>query len=456
MIETTLNIRPKVLLADDDSDFLDSTTLLLQKNYEILQAQTVDAAKKILSHTPSIDVVVTDLDFKGQPKDGLALLDWIQDEHASIPTIVLSGDSETARVVGATKRRLVNFIPKCSESKHLKDLKTALDTAVILSNQIKSFKVSPERFKTKCPKILRKLEEIDRLALKNMALPTIIHGETGTGKEWVAKHIAAIYKKKLVPANMSNFGTNSAESELFGHVKGSFTGATSDKAGLIEQAHHGIFFLDELGDCPLDVQAKILRTLNSGELRRFGSTQLKQIDVHFIAATNKNLEAMIDDGRFRSDLYERLAEVVVELPPLRERPEDIEYYIDLYLKELSKDESFALTAGGLQAALMYSWPGNARELWKFVRKTVSSYPKKEIDATAVELWMKDRGKRPIEYSTDKFQPDRDRIIQALTEAKGSRTKASKILGVDFTTVMRQIDKFGLNTLFPARRGRPSK
>ncbi len=447
--------KPKVLFADDDSEFLDSTTLLLQKNYEPLKAQTVDAAKRILNQSSSVDVVVTDLDFKGQPSDGLALLDWIQNEHPGVPTIVLSGDSETARVVGAMKRKLVDFIPKYADSRHHQNLKVAIDAAINLSNQIKAIKVFPDRFRTRCPKILKKLEEFDRLALKGIALPTLIRGETGTGKEWIAKHISAIYKKKLVAANMSNFGTNNAESELFGHVKGSFTGAVTDKAGLIEQAHHGIFFLDELGDCPADVQAKILRTLNTGELRRFGSNQVKNVDVHFIAATNRDLETMIEDGRFRADLYERIAELIIELPPLRERPEDIEYYLDIFLKEFSKHDSFSLTAGGLQLALSYSWPGNVRELWKFVRKTVFTYSKREIDAGAVDLWIKDRGKRGSETSAG-LLPDRERIIHALTQSGGSRTEAAKILGVDFSTVMRQIDKFDLGTLFPARRGRPRK
>ena len=445
--------KSKILLVDDDLTFLSATELSLGAHYEILKANTVALGQEVLAKQ-KIDVLVTDLNFGGQPKDGLFLIDWSAQEHPNVPILVLSGDSTTQRVVAATQRKGIEFVPKFGN--HDQNLRLAIESALVRRKLLLSLKTNPNRFKTRCPSILRTLDDIDRLSLKNTSMSFLITGETGTGKEFMAKHLGAVFKKPVLAANMSNFGEENAESELFGHMKGSFTGAHSDKIGLIEQAHGKIFFLDELGDCTMSVQAKLLRVLETKELRRKGAVVSKKIDVQFIGATNKNLDAMMASGQFRPDLYERMSSYLVHIPPLRERPEDIEFYLNTFLVEFAKIDTYKLTPDGLEAALNYAWPGNCRELWKFTEKTVLTYPKKFIDAGAVEAWTKSRGRASIAPSEGEPISDREQLIKALNQAGGNRTDAAHILGVDPSTLFRRIKRYGLSTLFSGRPGRPSR
>jgi len=206
------------------------------------------------------------------------------------------------------------------------------------------------------------LQTVDRIAVSGSDASIFDHGRKWNGKGISCRAYAARWGKKLISTNMAAIPRDTAESELFGHVKRRVYGAYADKPGLIEQAHNGIFFLDELGECSLPIQAKLLRAVEEHEIKRVGGVLPKKISVQFVAATNRNLQLMVEQGEFRLDLLQRLNLFTLHLPPLRERPEDIQYYATLFLEEKSKKDPFSIKASGIDALMSYPWSGNVREL----------------------------------------------------------------------------------------------
>ena len=275
----------------------------------------------------------------------------------------------------------------------------------------------------------------------------LIEGETGTGKELIARMIHRHSRRAdrpFVPVDCGSIPPSLLESELFGALKGSFTGADRDRTGVFEAAHTGTIFLDEIGDIDLNFQAKLLRVLQEKEIRPLGASRAKAIDVRVVAATNKNVRQLVEDGKFREDLWFRLDVVKVELPPLRERTGDIpllvQKFMDRYNERYAREA--VVTKSGLNALDSYTWPGNVRQLQHMMERLVILAPQGRIDEAAVRDAIADAEGRdtPAETLED---AKAEQIKKVLAAANGNKSKAAKILGIERKTLYRLIERFGL-------------
>lgn len=438
---------PKVLFADDDADLLRSMSLLFERKYDLTTTTTVSNAKALMqSH--EFSCVVVDLCFEGQEDDGLVLMDWIARNRPDTPFIVLSGDSETKRVVEATKRKaLVEFVPKSLDNSRELDL--AIERALELSKKISEIDTDT-LFLTRSSRVKELLRRARQVAMSETDCSVLISGETGAGKEYLARFLAACSKKHLVAANMGSIPKETAESELFGHVKGSFTGAQADKPGLFLKAHRGMFFLDEIGECPLSLQVKLLRAIQEKEFFPVGAVDPRKVDVQFVGATNRDLQEMCDEGSFRLDLLNRLNTITLELPPLRERPEDIQVYTTKFIEELEQ-RPITIKANGLDRLLAHDWPGNVRELRNFIERFTILSDRNVLDAEEVDRFLITRSTETIPRSDNAL---RRQLLKALEETNGNRTKAAQLLNVNPSTLFRQIKRLGIRNVFQGKSGRP--
>lgn len=436
--------RPLILLCDDDLQILKGLKLSLQSNFDIHISSTVSEAKaKIKNH--EYDAAIIDLNFEGQEFDGVHLLDYFGKTSPGTYLIVLSGDQSVRRVVEATRRKLFQFIHKDGE--YFSDLHSSLTRATQLKKAKEEQAI--QKYLTNSPAVKNILKLAERIILKDQEAPILILGETGTGKEFLVRHIAENMKKKLVSANMATIAKETAESNLFGHERGAFTGAVQNKIGLIESANNGLFFLDEIGDCTLDIQAKLLRVLQEKEVMPLGSNRARGINVNFIAATHKNLNEMALDGNFRDDLLQRLNTFVLRIPPLRERPEDIIFYANLYLEECGDDGvRYTISNDGAEVLLSYKWPGNIRELKSVIQRFIVLSNKTVLNAEAArsaigigELVPQKTATTIIEVKENTIK--KDEVLKAILSFNGNKQEAANYLGISLRTLQRWITKFDL-------------
>jgi DNA-binding NtrC family response regulator len=443
-----MSVKPKVLLVDDDSALLLGASIALRERYDVVTASSVASAKGVLVNS-KIETVVVDLNFEGQDADGLDLIDWVLREQPILPIVVLSGDISTRRVIEATRRPLVNFIVKSSD--YIDDLRAAINQGLEM-NRVRRLSDGCFTFQTKSPAVRRVLEVADRVATSAVtSCNVLICGETGTGKEVLAKHFAARAGRKLVSTNMAGIPREMVESQLFGHVKGAFTGAHADQIGLIPQAHKGVFFLDELGECTLPTQTKLLRAIQEKEITPLGASRSVKIDVQFLSATNRDLDAMVETGDFRLDLLQRLNTVTLTIPPLRDRPEDVEFLAVQFLNELSPDKSFSISGSGIDALQSHQWPGNTRELENFIKKIVVLSDRRMLDADMVKHFLTNAN---AAESVAGGLAIRRETISALEKNGGNRSRAARDLGIHTTTLFRRLRQMGIGKTVSSKRGRP--
>ncbi|MDZ4660143.1 MAG: sigma-54 dependent transcriptional regulator [Pseudomonadota bacterium] len=444
-----MNIKPSILICDDDPEMLQSLELSFKHQYNVFTADTVKRGQSLVGQFRT-DVAIIDLNFEGQEKDGIALIDYLSCNFPQIYLIVLSGDKSVRRVIEATRRRLFDLILK------EEDFFEKLSIAIKRVCQIKAAndENAVRKYLTDSKQVKLVLQQADRILKSKSDASILILGDTGTGKEFLAQHIAMKLKKKIVAANMASIPKETAESELFGHEKGAFTGAVSNKIGLFEQANDGIFFLDELGECSLPLQAKLLRVLQEKEVQPLGSTRPRKIKVRFIAATNCDLGRMVSEGSFRLDLLQRLNTFVFTLPSLRERPEDIVFYANLFLEEFScMVERFTLAADGVKALLSHSWPGNIRELRNVIQRIVILSDRRVIDGqsviAAVNLGANSSlgaPQAPVVFSRMHVLNEtikKEELEKALAEFAGNRRLVAQSLGVSDRTIYRWIRDFDI-------------
>lgn len=452
--------KENILIVDDDRGILESSEILLSDEFNLKCATSVSEAKKILN-SEEIQLAVIDLNFEGHEQDGLSFIDYILKDYHELPFVVLSGDRETKRVVEAMKRPLIDFVPK--DGDHDEALRLAIRKGLLKGKEQEKRKNSSAQFKTKSKEIKKLFRSIDKLLLSNSNASILINGESGTGKEYMAKYISNFLGKRLVAANMASIPKETAESELFGHIKGAFTGATANKIGLLEQAHNGVFFLDEIGDCSPEIQAKLLRAIQEKEVMPVGSTVPKKVNLRFIAATHHDLDTLVREGRFRLDLQQRLSTFVFKLPALRERPEDIEFYATMFVNELAGNEFYNIQPSAYSALKEYHWPGNVRELKNVIERALVFTNRRTIDDVIIYKALNISAPSVVKEAKPKFDFEKlkeaelkSTIIETLNAVDGNKSDGAKALGVHYSTLQRWINKYDLKEMIPhIGRGRPS-
>jgi two-component system, NtrC family, nitrogen regulation response regulator NtrX len=365
--------KSRILVIDDESAIRDSLRMTLEyEGYEFIAAATGQEGLALVEREAP-DLVLLDVKMPGM--DGLEVLDRLRAMNDALPVVVISGHGTISTAVEATKKGAFDFIEKPFASERvLVSLRNALDQRQ-LRDENKSLKKAVE-VRHQLIGESAALKQV--MALVGRAAPTnatvLIQGESGVGKELVARTIhrnSLRSRERFVQVNCAAIPEELIESELFGHEKGSFTGATEKQVGKFEQADRGTIFLDEVGDMSAKTQAKVLRVLQEGEVERLGSARTIKVDVRVIAATNKTLEEEIEKGRFREDLYFRLAVIPIFVPPLRDRQEDIPVLVRHYMDYFSRENNVRpkrITQAALDALMRYRWKGNIRELRNTVER----------------------------------------------------------------------------------------
>lgn len=359
-----------LLLVDPDLDFLDwATKHLFAKNLKILRCDNAANALKVVEKTP-VGVVVAAMEL--EPFDGMELLGRILQQSPNTMVILTAGFPSTGQIIEATQRGAHDVLRKESLAF---ELRTVVESALQMREERRSAgkpaaELPKNDGRVKMIGISRALQGVFKMVgrVARSDAPVLIAGESGTGKELVAKAVheySPRHHKEMITINCGAIPENLLESELFGHEKGSFTGAIARRAGRFEQADGGTLFLDEIGDMPLTIQVKLLRVLQDGSFSRVGSNENLSTDVRIIAATHKNLAEEVAAGRFREDLYYRLNVVEIRIPALRERIEDIPLLAEFFLQRITRKNGMArirLTAEAINLLQSHTWPGNVREL----------------------------------------------------------------------------------------------
>jgi len=449
--------RPRVLAADDQQDILDAIELLLSaQGYDVDTARSPQLVREALA-SASYDALLIDLNYTRDTtsgQEGLSLLSEIVGYDSNVPVIVMTAWANVQLAVEAMRRGARDFIPKPWENERLVsivrtqiDLYRALQKAQHLEAENRLLKAEnrPDFIATS-PAMRSVMDAITRVAPSDANV--LILGEHGTGKEVVAQTIHALStraQRSLVAVNTGALSEGVFESELFGHVKGAFTDAKTDRIGRFELAHNGTIFLDEIGNVPVRQQAKLLRVLESGEIERVGSSRSKQIDVRVISATNMDLHAAVAGGQFREDLLFRLNTVEIQLPPLRDRREDIPvlaaYFLSRYNSRYRRDIR-GFEPAALQALLQYSWPGNVRELEHTLERAVLMC--RSTDLQAADLGLNLQRSSAVNVEDMSLESMEAMLIRkALQRFQGNVTQAAEALGLSRGALYRRMEKHGI-------------
>ena len=381
----TLKSKSRVLLVDDEEDIRASLKMIL--DYEGLESIEASSGQEALEIVAAEEPDAVLLDIKMPRMDGLEVLAALREAHPGLPVVMISGHGTVATAVEATRLGAFDFMEKPLErDRVLLVLRNALERRR-LAEAVREYEITfEERYRmVGDSQALREIREaVARIAPTRASV--LITGESGTGKELVARAVhsnSPRVDQPFVKVNCAAIPEELIESELFGHVKGSFTGATKDQAGKFVRADGGTIFLDEIGDMSLKTQAKVLRVLQDGDVEPVGAARTMTVDVRVVAATNKDLAEEIEQGTFREDLYFRLNVVPLRLPPLRERPEDIEPLVLHFAETFRQDNDYrkkSFTPGALEAIRRLPWRGNARELRNAVERLIIMTQGSSIDA----------------------------------------------------------------------------
>ncbi|MBA2734444.1 MAG: sigma-54-dependent Fis family transcriptional regulator [Acidobacteria bacterium] len=435
--------RKTILVVDDEKSQREILEMILSgEGYDVTTASSGEAALKFAKEH-RFDLVLTDLKMTGM--DGIELLQHLLAQDSSIIVILLTAHGSIDSAKEALRRGAFDYLQKPYERDTLLEtIRRALKRLDALDVEIVSS--SPE------------MEAVKKMILKvaRSSSPVLIRGESGTGKELIARSIhnqSPRVVEMFQAVNCAAINENLLESELFGHEKGSFTGAHAEKKGLFEVADRGTLFLDEIGELDIGMQAKLLRALQEREIRRVGGTRTMKVDVRVVAATNRDLRAMVADGRFRDDLYYRINVLSVDVPPLRERRDDIHVLIDYFLKKHTRNTSRlvrGLTPETKRLMLDYSWPGNVRQLESAIERAILLCEGDLITVEDLPLEVRQEA-RPAAEGAFKLPSEgisfedveRSLIIQAMEQTDYNITKSAKLLGLTFRTLQYRLEKFGI-------------
>jgi DNA-binding NtrC family response regulator len=437
--------RKSILVVDDEKNQREILeTILADEGYDVTTASSGEAALKFVQ-SRRFDLVLTDLKMAGM--SGLDLLRELTNFDKSIIVILLTAHGSVDSAVDALRLGAFDYLQKpYDREKLLETISKALNKLTALDTEIVS--VSPEMDRVK--KLILKIAKSNSTVL--------IRGESGTGKELIARamHMNSHRSGGIFQAvNCAAINENLLESELFGHEKGAFTGAVSEKKGLFEIADGGTLFLDEIGELDISLQAKLLRALQEKEIRRVGGTKDIPIDVRVLAATNRDLLKMTEEKRFREDLYYRLNVLSIEIPPLRERRSDIPVLIDYFIKKHTRgtDRNVKLEPAARKLLEDYHYPGNVRQLESAIERAVLLCENDTITVEDLPPEMHSQSAAAKVAAAGQFilppeginfeEVEKSLIMQAMERTDSNITKAAKLLGLTFRTLQYRLEKFGI-------------
>ena len=437
------NENPRVLLVDDDKDLLQLIAMrLTAAGYAVTAVESGEAALAAQSVSRP-QVVVTDLRMQGM--DGMALFDAIHRDSPSLPVVILTAHGTIPEAVSATRRGVYSFLTKPFEPKVLLDtVAQAMSLSSVPSGDVEDWRAE---LITRSSTMEDLLSQARRVAASDASV--CIFGASGTGKELLARAIHKASPRAQAPFVAVNCGAipeGLLESELFGHKKGSFTGAVSDRRGLFQAAQGGTLFLDEIGDMPLPLQVKLLRALEERKIRPVGSHESFDVDVRVIAATHRKLEERIASGEFREDLYYRLNVVKLYIPTLAERREDIPLLANSFLTRLAeryRRGRLALSPEATQLLVSAPWPGNVRQLLNVIEQAVALATTEVIPESLVRqaLDAGDTTLTPLDEARKAFE--RDYLVRILKITGGNVTKAARLAGRNRTEFYRLLERHSL-------------
>lgn len=445
----------RILIVDDEESIRSSLEKLL--SYEKFKTFTAADGRTALELVEGERVDIILLDVKMPGMDGLEVLQRVKDMRPDLPVVIISGHGTISTAVEATKLGAFDFIEKPIDLERLLlTIRNGLKQGALSRQNVRL----QERMGVKTEiigghsEIKAILETIKRVAPTNARV--LIMGENGTGKELVARKLHQLSGRSgepFVEVNCAAIPEDLIESELFGHEKGSFTGAISQRIGKFELADGGVLFLDEVGDMSLSAQAKVLRVLQESAFERVGGTETKKVDVRVIAATNKNLLEEAGKRRFREDLYYRLNVVPVLIPSLRERKSDIKLLADYFLKEVALElgtRPKKLSPGALDVLMHYSWPGNVRELRNLIerlcilttRDTIAEDDLPSLEVTREEDLRKDPFRLKT-YQEFKEFTEKEFLVTKLEENNGNVSRTARQLGMQRSNLYKKLEKYGV-------------
>ncbi len=454
----------KILIIDDD----ETTRNLLfeifdREGYVAKTSSSAEEALGILKNN-EFNVVLSDIKMVGM--NGIELLSHLAKINSTCVIILMTAFGSVETAIQSIKNGAFDYITKPFK---ISELKAVVERAFEQFNSLltnknlnSSIKFTGNHNGTVIGKSSVFVDVYKTVARASLSASNVlITGESGTGKELVARAIhsnSARKKEKFVVVNCAAIAESLLESELFGHVKGSFTGAINSKKGLFEEANNGTVFLDEIGDMSVTLQIKLLRLIQEGEYKPVGLNEIKRADVRIIAATHRNLEDMIKEGKFREDLYYRLRVISINIPPLRERPEDITdlvgHFIDKY-SDKNKKEISHVSKDALDILLSYKWPGNVRELENAIERAVAmsksmilypeDFPPEIIGSVKNEIKVFQEGDSPKtnpKLTLDELE--KVYILSVLKDVNYNKSRASEILGIDRVTLYRKVKRYGID------------
>ncbi len=446
----------KILIVDDERAILDTVEILLRG--EGFDASIAQSGREALERFDEIapDVVLTDIRMPGVT--GLDLLEAVRQRDPEVPVILMTAQASLQSAVKAVNQGAFYYLQKPFTNAELVALCKRAAQVRELSRENKTLKKELRRrdSSAEIKPVGKNRSFMDVLRLAETVSPTdstiLITGESGTGKEVIARYIHQLSDRESGPFISINCGAlpeNLLESELFGHVKGSFTGAVRDKEGLLVAAKGGTFFLDEIGEMSPALQVKLLRALQEREVVPVGATEHIEIDVRIIAATNRDLEQEIRRGTFRSDLYYRLNVITLHLPPLRERKDDVQVLAEYFLQRMSSNgKQLRLDEEGLAALQRYDWPGNVRELENALERAAILAHDGVITPQYLPARIVEPAPAPLISERPPANPtlelvERAYILWVLQAEGGNKARAAEVLGIDPSTLYRKLNRYGV-------------
>lgn len=441
----------KVLLVEDDDSFRRALVEVLSvRGYGVVAAADAASALEVLQ-AQSIDLVVSDLVMPGMKGD--ELLERIRTAFPAIPVIAITAFGSVENALDLTRAGAADYLTKPFRTRALlESMERVLEASRPRREQIRAREGLGEHLEGIIGTSRPMLELFDRIGrVAPSPAPVLIRGESGVGKELVARAVhRASGRSPFVPVNCGALPDQLLESELFGHVRGAFTGAERETQGLLEAAHGGTLLLDEVAELPLALQPKLLRALESGEVRRVGDTAARRVEVRILAASHRDLEERVTAGEFREDLFWRLNVLRLHVPPLRERPADIPLLVEGFLDRVGERQGSpapTIAAGALAVLVEFPWPGNVRQLFNVLERAVAfaDGPEIRLEDLPDELRTTGRATAILRQAAEREatlgELEREYIYEILDRTGGNKTRAAEILGIPRRTLYRRLDEY---------------